>query len=127
MSGVAMLEDGLKRLKALVSLLRANRKIDRAAALASRVSFLEAQKRGGSKLPRVWPNSLVTIKNLDSGEVYEYKLVFPNEANGSQGYISLLTPLGMSLIGREKGESFAYNSPGGLMRIMLLDLDDEDF
>jgi hypothetical protein len=72
MSGVMILADGLKRLKALVNLLRANRKTDKAAALASRVSFLEAQERSGSKLPRVWPNSYVTVKNLDSGETYGY-------------------------------------------------------
>ena len=79
MSGVMLLADGLKRLKALVNLLRANRKTDKAAALASRVSFLEAQEQSGSKLPRVWPNSYVTVKNLDSGETYDYKLVFPGK------------------------------------------------
>ena len=126
MSGVMLLADGLKRLKALVNLLRANRKTDKAAALASRVSFLEAQEQSGSKLPRVWPNSYVTVKNLDSGETYDYKLVFPNEADGGKGNISLLTPLGMALIGRERGESFVYNSPGGLVRMVLLDLSDED-
>ncbi len=126
MSGVVILADGLKRLKALVNLLRANRKTDKAAALASRVSFLEAQERSGSKLPRVWPNSHVTVKNLDSGETYGYKLVFPNEADGGKGNISLLTPLGMALIGRERGESFVYNSPGGLVRMVLLDLGNED-
>ncbi len=125
MSGATMLADGLKPLKALVNLLRANRKTDKATALASRVSFLEAQERGGSKLPRVWPNTLVTIKNIGSGEEYQYRLVFPNEADVSQGNLSLLTPLGMSLIGREKGESFVYNSPGGLVRMRLLDLDNE--
>jgi transcription elongation GreA/GreB family factor len=126
MSGVVMLADGLKRLKALVNLLRANRKTDKAASLASRVSFLEAQGKGGSMVPRVWPNSYVRVKNLDSGEIYRYKLVFPNEADGGKGSISLLTPLGMALIGREKGESFLYSSPGGLVRMVLLDLDAED-
>jgi transcription elongation factor GreA len=126
MSGAVMLADGLRRLKALVNLLRANRKIDKAASLASRVSFLEAQERSGSIVPRVWPNSCVTVKNLESGETYTYRLVFPNEADGGKGSISLLTPLGMALIGREKGESFVYNSPGGLVRMALLDLGDVD-
>ncbi len=122
MNGVVVLTDGLKRLNALVKLLRTNRKHDKAAALASRLSFLQAQEARGSMARRVWPNSKVTVKNLNSGEMYTYRLVYPNEADGARGSISLLSPLGMALIGREEGEYFSFESPGGLMNMIMLEL-----
>jgi transcription elongation GreA/GreB family factor len=31
----------------------------------------------------------------------------------------VMSPLGAALLGRKEGESFSYESPGGLMRVRL--------
>lgn len=50
---------------------------------------------------------------LDGGEVQEVELVFPGEADIAQGRISILTPVGMALIGLAKGQRIAWADPHG--------------
>lgn len=49
----------------------------------------------------------------DSGSVKRMTLVYPEEADISQGRISVLTPLGAVLIGLAKGQSVGWESRDG--------------
>ncbi|MCE1194970.1 GreA/GreB family elongation factor [bacterium] len=129
MNGITAYADDLKRLKAFAKALHANRHSERAAALESRILALEAGLRPGAgapAVPRARPGSLVSVRNLDTGESYSYRLVYPAFADGAGGSISVLSPLGSALIGRKRGERFQYHSPGGLVRAELVGLSDED-
>ena len=125
MNGITAYADDLKRLKAFAKALRANRHPERAAALESLILALEAGLQPGARPPVARPGSLVSIRNLDTGDGYSYKLGYPAYADGASGSISVLSPLGSALIGRKRGERFQYHSPGGLVRAELVELDDE--
>ena len=61
-------------------------------------------------------NSIVRIRNLDSGEITSYRLVFPNDADVRLRTISVLAPIGAALFGRVVGERFDVPVPSGQTR-----------
>ncbi|HEY9053655.1 MAG TPA: GreA/GreB family elongation factor [Rectinemataceae bacterium] len=126
MNGILLLNNDLKRLKALVKALREGRRHETAHALAMRVTALEDMERQHPGVSRAWPGTRVELLNIDSGERYSYTLVYPGSADGANGYISVLTPLGSALLGREEGERFSYMAPGGMVRMELVELGSDD-
>ncbi|MEW6548866.1 MAG: GreA/GreB family elongation factor [Spirochaetota bacterium] len=124
MDGTMIFADEYRRLKALVKALRLNKQHEKAVLLDNRLPYLDAPvEEGGSA--RVRPNSKVSIRCVGTGERYSYRIVFPGEADIARGYVSLLTPLGASLIGRTVGERFSYESPGGVMQVEVTGVDHE--
>lgn len=65
--------------------------------------------------------STATLKDLSTGESFVYRLVFPADADIAYGRISILSPLGVAMLGRKVGEEFRYQSPGGTVRIRVED------
>lgn len=61
-------------------------------------------------------NSIVRIRNLDSGELTSYRLVFPHDADMKARSISVLAPIGAALFGRRVGERFDVLVPSGQTR-----------
>ena len=64
-------------------------------------------------------NSKIRMRDLDSGEVFDYTLVFPEEANIEEGKISIMSPVGTSLIGYSAGDTVEWPVPGGVSRIKI--------
>lgn len=121
-----MLANDLKRLKALIKALREGRRNDIAHALSMRLTALEDMERQRPGKARAWPGTRVELRNIDTGERFSYTLVYPGAADGANGRISVLTPLGSALLGRESGERFSYMAPGGSVRMELVELGDND-
>lgn len=57
--------------------------------------------------------SLVKVKDLDSGQETEFQLVFPHEAKVEERKISILVPMGMAVIGLRTGQTYEWPMPGG--------------
>jgi transcription elongation factor GreA len=57
--------------------------------------------------------SRVPVENLDSEEETEYLIVGPDEADIKQGKISVSSPLGSALIGKQPGDEAIVQAPGG--------------
>ncbi|NJN64909.1 MAG: transcription elongation factor GreA, partial [Acidobacteria bacterium] len=57
--------------------------------------------------------SLVTLSDLDSGEELVYELVLAEDGDPPRGKISVSSPIGKALSGREVGEEFVVKTPGG--------------
>ena len=55
----------------------------------------------------------VILENIDTGESVEYQLVGPDESNIEEGRISVKSPLGLAIIGREVGEEVSVQAPAG--------------
>ena len=55
----------------------------------------------------------VILENIDTGESVEYQLVGPDESNIEEGRISVKSPLGLAIIGREVGEEVSVLAPAG--------------
>ncbi len=55
----------------------------------------------------------VLLENLDTGEEVTYQLVGPDESDISRGRISISSPLGKALLGKEPGAELTVQVPGG--------------
>jgi transcription elongation factor GreA len=59
---------------------------------------------------------------FDGNKEEVYKIVGDLEANPREGKISLLSPLGRAIEGRQKGEKIEVESPKGIIKYTLKDL-----
>ncbi|PIE61226.1 MAG: transcription elongation factor GreA [Desulfobacterales bacterium] len=66
--------------------------------------------------------SRVLVENLDSEEEVEYMIVGADEADIKQGKISVSSPLGAALIGKEPGEEAIVQAPGGKRVYEIIDI-----
>jgi len=66
--------------------------------------------------------SRVRLKDLDTGEEVEYSLVFPTEADSSEGKISILAPLGTAILGYKRGDTVEFEAPARSRRLKILDV-----
>jgi regulator of nucleoside diphosphate kinase len=67
-------------------------------------------------------NSKVRLLDLETKEEMTYTLVFPDEAEISQGKISVLAPIGTAMLGFRVGDTISWEVPAGLRRIKVLAL-----
>jgi transcription elongation factor GreA len=65
---------------------------------------------------------IVVVEDLETGEVNSYRLVGPYEADVQAGTISLSSPLGKALIGREEGDEVKVQTPKGIRNIEILQI-----
>jgi regulator of nucleoside diphosphate kinase len=63
--------------------------------------------------------SKVRLKDLVSGEANIYSLVFPTEANFSEGKISVLAPIGTAILGYKRGDTIEWPVPSGVRRLKV--------
>jgi regulator of nucleoside diphosphate kinase len=63
--------------------------------------------------------SKVRMKDLVSGEANTYSLVFPTEADFSEGKISILAPIGTAILGYKMGDTIEWPVPAGLRRLKV--------
>jgi transcription elongation factor GreA len=64
--------------------------------------------------------SVVTLENLDQGSQVTYQIVGPDESDISSGKISIISPLGKALIGREVEDEVIVKTPGGAKSYTVL-------
>ena len=66
-------------------------------------------------------NSEVRLKDLDSGEVKVYRLLFPSQARTENG-ISILAPIGTAMLGYRVGDIIKWRVPRGIRRLKVLEV-----
>jgi len=64
----------------------------------------------------------VVLEDLETGEVITYRLVGPYEAEVQAGTISVASPLGKALIGKEEGEEIRVQTPKGIRNLEILEI-----
>jgi len=64
----------------------------------------------------------VVLENIDTGESVEYQLVGPDESNIEEGRISIKSPLGLAIIGREVGDEVLVQAPAGKRTYELVEI-----
>lgn len=102
---------------------------DRQAFLEGRISELE-YKLGNADV--IDPDNLskdravfgctVILENVDTGEEVRYQLVGPDESNIKEGRISVSSPLGQAMLGKEPGQEIILQAPGGKRCYELVDI-----
>ena len=66
--------------------------------------------------------SKVKVKNLKFNKVFEYTLVSEEEADLKQMKISVQSPIGRALLGKEKGDKVDAQTPGGIIPFEILEI-----
>jgi regulator of nucleoside diphosphate kinase len=66
-------------------------------------------------------NSEVRLKDLDSGEVKVYRLVFPSQSR-TGNTVSVLAPIGTAMLGYRVGDVIEWRVPKGIRRLEVLDV-----
>lgn len=69
--------------------------------------------------------STVKVKNLKNNAVMKYTLVAEQEANLKEGKISVKSPVGKALLGKEIGDVVDINIPAGALQMEILDITRE--
>ena len=80
---------------------------------------LDADSVGGDTV-RI--GSTVKVQKEGEKETREYKIVGSEEADMAQGKVSNLSPLGVALVGKKKGDKVTVNTPKGRTVYTLLSL-----
>jgi transcription elongation factor GreA len=71
---------------------------------------------------RVMFGCTVVLENLSTGEEVRYQLVGSDESDVRQGRISISSPLGRAMIGKEVGDQVVVRAPAGERRYELIEI-----
>lgn len=74
---------------------------------------------------KVLVHSTVKIKNQSNGMEMQYKLVAQSEADLKTGKISVDSPIGKGLLGKEVGDLAEIEVPNGVMKFKIIEISRE--
>ena len=98
------------------------REIDRRLRfLSKRLDELTVVQGSPEQEGRVYFGASVTLED-ENGNATEYRLVGPDESDAAAGKISIASPMGRSLMGREEGDEFVLRRPMGLATFRVLEI-----
>jgi transcription elongation factor GreA len=105
---------------------------EKQALVESRINDL-TQKLGHSEIielssednGHITFGSTVVMEDLETGEINSFLLVGPYEADVQAGTISVTSPLGKALIGKEEGEGIRVQTPKGIRNLEILEIQHE--
>lgn len=102
---------------------------DRQGFVKARMAFLQQRIAEISKIDlraipkdRVALGSTVHLMDEESGEESVYTLVFPELMDSARGWISVASPIGRSLIGKQAGDRVVMNMPSGTKAFEMMKL-----
>ena len=65
-------------------------------------------------------DSHVLVRDLKNGRESTYALVFPADADITEGKISILAPIATALLGYREGDEVDWPTPGGWRRLKII-------
>jgi len=71
--------------------------------------------------------TVVQLLDLDTEEEITYQLLGPEEADVKKGSISVLSPLGKSMLGKEVGDEVKTITPGGTREFEVIAIRSSNF
>jgi transcription elongation factor GreA len=74
------------------------------------------------KTDRVTFGCTVLLENLNTGKEVKYQLVGADESDVKQGRISVSSPLGRAMIGKEIGDQIVVQAPAGVRKFELVEI-----
>ena len=101
--------------------------LDEQAQLEQRIATLEAQLAVAEVAPpprdgRAAIGSLVRVRDVGIGDVFDCELVGPLEADPAKGRISTAAPIGRALIGQSRGAQIEVATPRGTVALEVIDV-----
>ncbi|MFP4315060.1 MAG: transcription elongation factor GreA [Desulfovibrionales bacterium] len=102
---------------------------ERQGMLEARINYIESRMSnfnvidlstmGGDK---ACFGATVEIEDIDTNEVKTYTLLGPDEADFAKGSISVLSPVGKALLGKEEGDEVVVKAPKGTMHYEIISI-----
>ena len=102
---------------------------ERQGMLEAKIAYIESRMAqfqvidintmGGDK---VIFGATVELEDLDTGETKVYTLLGPDEADHAKGSISIRSPVGSALLGKEVGDEITVDAPRGRISYELLSI-----
>jgi regulator of nucleoside diphosphate kinase len=110
-----------ERLEAIIDSARMDSRVreDYLAALEAELSRARVVPAGKVPADVVTMNSVVRLRDLDSGEAEEYELVYPGDADMAHNRLSVLAPIGTAILGYRLGDVIEWPVPAGLRRLRV--------
>lgn len=71
---------------------------------------------------KVYILSTVRLRNCKTGSLVEYTLVSPEEADFTRNLLSVTSPLGKALLGKQSGERIRIRVPAGDMEYEIVEV-----
>lgn len=71
--------------------------------------------------------TVVKVLDMDTEEEITYQLLGPEEADVKTGSISVLSPLGRSILAKEIGDEVIVKTPGGTREFEIMEIAVSDF
>jgi regulator of nucleoside diphosphate kinase len=100
---------------------------ERAEDLLTEIERAHVVDGGRHPLQVVCMGSRVLFCDETTGRIQDVTLVYPPEANIAQGKISVLTPIGIALIGLHVGSSIDWQTRSGqTRRLTVIEVHDAD-
>ena len=109
------------RLESLVRDSVASGQIERSRLCLLKDRLDEARIVEPSQMPEgvITMNSTVRFRDLDTGEVETYTLVYPGFADASQQRLSILSPFGAAILGYREGDVINMDPLAGGSRMAI--------
>lgn len=90
------------------------------AMLAQELERAEIVHSNNISTDAVTMDSHVLVRDLKTGIESTYALVFPADADITQGKISILAPIAIGLLGYREGDEVDWPTPGGWRRLKII-------
>jgi transcription elongation factor GreA len=94
----------------------------RISLLTKRISEIKSVNLTAIPEDRVGLGTTVTLEDIDSGDELTFHFVFPEEVDPDQGKISLASPIGKGMVGRQEGDEIRVKTPKGVRAFEIIDL-----
>jgi transcription elongation factor GreA len=94
----------------------------RVAQLTERLGQLQSINLSQLPRDRAAFGSLLKLQDLDESKELEYELVLPEDGDPAKGKISVQSPIGRALMGKQPGDEVVVRTPGGERVFEILEL-----
>ncbi|WP_276347703.1 GreA/GreB family elongation factor [Daejeonella sp. JGW-45] len=89
-----------------------------------RLELKEARQVLRKEIPEnvVTVNKAVKVKDVNTGEEFNYKLVAPDKAKRKNMTQSILSPIGVAILGYSEGAEVVWEMPDGIRTFTILEV-----
>jgi transcription elongation factor GreA len=92
----------------------------RIAELEDRLSRATVMENMEIAADKAYIGATIKVKDIDSKDEMNYTLVAQEEANFSEGKISVESPIGKALLGHKNGDTVEIQVPAGTLKYKIL-------
>jgi transcription elongation factor GreA len=94
----------------------------RIGQLEARLASARIVDKGDIAQDKAYLSAKVKVKNLESGDIFDYTLVSQDEANFDEGKISVTSPIGRGILGKSLNEETIIPVPAGKIKLKIMEI-----